>query len=292
MSYPQGAELVVVIVFAIIAGILLSLGLYHFFTQFSSKKTYSVTFNGKRTYNDYPVSAFIDDFQRINVFEPNNMSQPYVIPLTHMIGQEASINSANINYTISLKPSPHNQTELLIIQVNANSTTPGQFEGLIMISEGNNNTHISIPITLRSNVMTFNAIIWILVGIFASFIFWELMKANQKERVKGKLKSFKEETNTFDKINHPGVAENLVQRIKHERIYEYLESRFKTGSVAGKIVFVDIMSVIFGIAVGLIGLLNNDFVTNILVMTPQSIVILFGTGLAIGSIKELVDKPD
>jgi hypothetical protein len=131
-----------------------------------------------------------------------------------------------------------------------------------------------------------------LIGIFTSFIFWEFIKVNQKKRIKVQLDPLKDVTKTLDKTNLPGLAENLVQRVKHERMYDYLDNRYKTRAAAGKIVFVDILSVIFGIAVGLIGLLNNDFVNNIRFINAESIVILFGTGLAIGSIKELVDKPD
>jgi hypothetical protein len=44
--------------------------------------------------------------------------------------------------------------------------------------------------------------------------------------------------------------------------------------------------------IGFIGLLNNDYVTGIRVINPTVILVLISIGLGIGSIKELVDKPN
>lgn len=291
MSIPKGPELIAVGIFAIIIFVLLIIATHHFISQNISPKSYLLSLKGESTYSNYPVSAFVDDSQIINIFGLNNVSGRDDITMTDMIGQADNLTSSNIGYRVYSKSNPQNQTEPIRINVTASGTKPGLFQGLMMIRV-ENTTHISIPLTFTSDVITYYAVIWIMIGIFTSFIFWEFIKVNQKKRIKVQLEPLKEATKTLDKTNLPGLAENLVQRVKHERMYDYLDNRYKTRAAAGKIVFVDIVSIIFGIAIGLIGLLNNDFVNNIRFINPESIVILFGTGLAIGSIKELVDKPD
>jgi hypothetical protein len=66
------------------------------------------------------------------------------------------------------KSNPQNQTEPIRIKVTASGTKPGLFQGLMIIREGKNTTHMSIPLTFASN--TFNWYIYFIyfLGIYKS----------------------------------------------------------------------------------------------------------------------------
>lgn len=283
-----GRELVAVGVFAASIIVLLIIAIPDFMSQEISQKSYTLSLNGQPTYSNYPVSAFVDDSQIINIFGLN-LTGNESITLTAMIGETGNIESTNIEYKLYPKIMPQNQMESTRISLMANSTKPGLFQGLMLFTESKNSTIPSIPLTLSSDTVTNYAVIWILVGVFTSFIFWEFIKVNQKKVVKKKLVPIKLQTNS---LHNGALAENMVARVKYERINDYLHQRYSTKAGAGRIAFVDIVSVAFGVGVGFIGLLNNDYVTSLRLITLEVIIVLFGIGLGIGSIKELVDKAD
>ena len=68
-----------------------------------------------------------------------------------------------------------------------------------------------------------------------------------------------------------------------------IESRYLDN--AAKIFTADVATVGFGILVGIVGLFNNNYVINLVDITALNALTLIGIGLAIGSLKALVDKP-
>ncbi len=57
-----------------------------------------------------------------------------------------------------------------------------------------------------------------------------------------------------------------------------------------KILLIELLSVLLGIAIALFGVLYNESVTSVQVLGTYELIVLIGIGLATGSLKELVDK--
>lgn len=76
-----------------------------------------------------------------------------------------------------------------------------------------------------------------------------------------------------------------IIRVKEE---EYKKRYSMSGAPRQSIL--NIGSAFFGILVGLLALVNNDYVTGLRVIDFNAIVVLFGLGLGIGSLKEFVGK--
>jgi hypothetical protein len=286
-----GGEIVALIIFLVVAIFLLISVLNYYFSQNDEQKSYSVSLNGQPTYSNYVITALVDDSKRINIFGPINVTGHDSITLSDMIGETGNITSANIQYKVYPKSNPQNQTEPTKIQLSVTNSMPGVFQGLVMINDSKNASVTSIPITLTSDTVTNYAVIWILVGVFSSLFFWELIRIKKKKSTTAWLGLPENQPAAF--TNDPdGRVKHIIERQNYQRIKGYLDKRYSTLTDATKITFLDILSVLFGMAVGFIGLLNYDYLTSIRIITPESMIILFGTGLGIGSIKELLDKPD
>jgi hypothetical protein len=265
------------IIFVMLAFFLLEAGSIYYLTQNEHQKSYSVSLSGQPTYSNYPMTALVDDSEKINIFGLN-LTGNVSITLTDMIGQTGNIESTNIEYKVYPKIMPQNQMEPTKIQLTVTNTNPGVFEGLMMINDSKTASVISIPITLTSDTVINYAVIWILAGVFSSLAFWEFLRI-KKYKIANDWLLAKANANALDTIK----GQN------YERTRDNLEKRYSFSIQGAKVTFLDILSVLFGIAVGFIGLLSNDYLTSIRIITPESMVILFGTGLGIGSIKELLE---
>jgi hypothetical protein len=80
------------------------------------------------------------------------------------------------------------------------------------------------------------------------------------------------------------TAANAKSRIRSS------QERLSTKKGKARIAIIDIGSAGFGMAVTFLALFNNPFVTNLQVIDSIEIWTLFGIGLGIGSLKEIVDK--
>lgn len=78
--------------------------------------------------------------------------------------------------------------------------------------------------------------------------------------------------------------------IKTEEVEGYKSRSREKGSLAAKIAISEFGSALFGISIGVFGLLTNDYVLGLRNIQGLEILVLFGLGLGIGSLKEFVDK--
>ena len=67
-----------------------------------------------------------------------------------------------------------------------------------------------------------------------------------------------------------------------------VQNRYLTNTT--KIVSAEVGTVVFGILTGIVGLANNNYVTNLVEINGIESVVLFGIGLGIGSLKGLIDR--
>jgi len=60
--------------------------------------------------------------------------------------------------------------------------------------------------------------------------------------------------------------------------------------LVARIALVDLVTAGTGILVALLALMNDEYIGGLRVIDPESVAILIGLGLGIGSLKEIVDK--
>jgi hypothetical protein len=73
---------------------------------------------------------------------------------------------------------------------------------------------------------------------------------------------------------------------KTSQVEQYKERDANPLQTAGRIALIEVLSGVVGIAAALIALLNSDYFNGLRVINPLDIIILFGLGLGIGSLKE------
>lgn len=77
---------------------------------------------------------------------------------------------------------------------------------------------------------------------------------------------------------------------KSQQIYNYISRSLNPRSLWSKVIITEFGSAMFGISLGIFGLLSNEFVLGLRTIGPFETTVLFGLGLGIGSLKEFVDK--
>lgn len=148
-----------------------------------------------------------------------------------------------------------------------NVTEPGVYNGFFFLEDDDIS---SIPITIDIRPPLEKIIILIIDGIAVSIIFWKILK--------------------FINLRYQIVIDpqTLAQSAKTVSFSDYItNSKITKGSVI-KNALLDLGSVIFGIVIGLVPILNDDFVNNIRIISPFVVLVLFVIGLGLGSIKELI----
>lgn len=143
---------------------------------------------------------------------------------------------------------------------------PGVYEGWIFVKDKNTST---IPITIATQPKVNSALLWVVIGILTSIIFWEII--NYIAQVKNSQKN--------------GGTPQVVRA----RISEYVDTRLASKNFV-KIATIDAGTIGFGIAVGFLALLTQGYVTAIRIIQPIDIAALIGLGLGIGSLREFVNK--
>jgi hypothetical protein len=149
----------------------------------------------------------------------------------------------------------------------------GIYQGLIFISADTSKT-TTVPFTVDIKPRISHPIMYIIDGIVISIALWKLIKY-----FNGMYGSII--------INDMKVADPTRKR---RGIAEYLNDSKLTNIAILKNGIVDIATIIFGIALGLIALLNDPFVLGLHSIGTFDILILMGMGLGIGSLKEFITK--
>jgi hypothetical protein len=186
----------------------------------------------------------------------------------------------------------------------------GLFQGWIIIS-GKNPT--SIPITVATDPKTAEAVGWIVVGILTSIIIWEVIlyfkppkpgagklaaevaaeATNLAAAAEVSRAAARGQSNTVAaKQAKDKLAEILSQKKKAAEDYkaQYMNLRFPTrthtrGPIPSSHVWLlDILTIFFGIAIGLLAVFSQGYVNELRVIGAWDIVALLGLGLGIGSI--------
>lgn len=262
----------------------------------------TLTFDGKMTFSDGKLTFVINNnnqslLKYLNIYgmDKNN---PIIVraQMTDALGNIQQYLTFTDGKTQLAITKVAGDPQKIDLQVNIPS---GLFQGWIIIS-GKNPT--SIPITVATNPMTVEAVGWIVVGILTSIINWEVI-LYYKPAKPGIQEAAAEAAEEVAKEAHnrgPGSKADDGAREKSDEISQrptiaaevyktlYVNSRFPTRTRApipsAHLVLLDIITIIFGIGVGLLALFSQGYVNQLHVIGAWDIVALLGLGLGIGSL--------
>ena len=148
----------------------------------------------------------------------------------------------------------------------------GIYHGLIFIVNNTNDDQEMIPFTVDIKPKITQPIMLVVDGIVISIALWKLLKY-------------------FNGMYGAIVIDNIkIASSSNTRrgFREYLDDRKATNITIFKNGILDIGTIIFGIALGIIALFNDPFVLGVHTLGPLDKIILIGMGLGIGSLKEFI----
>lgn len=148
----------------------------------------------------------------------------------------------------------------------------GSYEGWLVILNGNNINYV--PLLTSTEVRIWQAIMVILCGVFVAIAFWEVLRLFSRTNLK--------EIGTKLMKSNFVITSPALKWVK-------LDNRLKSATMVTRIAVVD-LSIILGVIISMIALLSNGFVTSIVDIDMQTLAILFGMGLGIGSLNKLADR--
>jgi len=148
----------------------------------------------------------------------------------------------------------------------------GSYKGWLVILNGNSVNYV--PLSAATEVRVWQAIKVVLCGVVIAIGFWELIRLSSRTSLQGLKSRFK--------VSDFAFSPEMIKLVN-------LEKRYKSPTMATKIAVVD-LSIILGVIISMLSLLSNGFVTSIVDIDEQTIAILFGMGLGIGSLNKLVDR--
>lgn len=138
------------------------------------------------------------------------------------------------------------------------------------------NLKSSIPITVDIKPTFDQVIIWVINGIAIAIIFWKIVKFFN-ERYNLKLNA---ETRSFEQKWEDSPL----------TFTQFLEKRKITSGTIAKNAILDISSIAFGIVIGLVALINDEFIAGVRLLDALTIIFLIGVGIGIGSLKEYIHQ--
>ena len=257
--------------------------------------TYSITSNGLSTFSisDPKISFLIDN----NLQSPTKYMSVWLNPKDIIKISTSNLIEENSGRKIEAKDVLFNNTPTLLlsnktqqtpnyividIKNNNNNNQPinesqaGVYHGHFFIDFIEENGKYSIPITVDVNPTFDKIIIWVINGIAISIAFWKIIKFTNG---RNEIKDHKTQSTRQDLFS---------SEQKEKTLYEYVKDKQITHGTILKNAVLDVSSIIFGIIIGMLALLNNDFITGIHFLDLRSIIVLIGIGLGIGSLKEYV----
>jgi hypothetical protein len=183
---------------------------------------------------------------------------------------------------------------------------PGSYEGWIFVSGKDN---VPFPVTLVTEPKVIVALLWVIIGILTSIIFWEIINyINQVKKAQTNPQINEEDAwkvaqdtrthvETVKKVAQNQLVTNLPaqtrEMIKQNIIKKHLEKyqdRRLTSKAFVRVSIIDLGTIIFGMAVGFLALLGQNYVTTMRVIGTVEVLAPIGLGLGIGSLREFVNK--
>lgn len=223
--------------------------------------------------NDRPAGSIINIYAYN--YEPNiNFSKTDLTEVNSGIkipSQSIELNTAALSNNIT----PQNPM-LVTFLVAGETVQAGLYHGALFVTSVD--TTASIPITYDVKPDFSRPIILVVDGIVISIALWKLITYfNTKYHVVIKAQMAQGVTGTFSRVD------------PSQNIWQYLAESSKKPIIIKNLIL-DVGTIIFGIGLGVVGLLTNQFLTDLYNINEIDVIILISIGLGIGSLKEFVAK--
>jgi hypothetical protein len=158
------------------------------------------------------------------------------------------------------EPQYSNEKHQTSVGIAVPTITPrGSYDGSILV---NNKTSVALTIATEPKIS--EAIIWVLIGILISVIFWEFIIYDSK-------------SDDTKYMNQRYTSSSKLRIFGKKR-------------PTRKIALIDAGTIIFGIAVGFFAVFNQSYIITLRVIQPIDIIALIGIGIGAGSLREFAAK--
>jgi hypothetical protein len=271
----------------------------------SPQKPFFIDFAGDISFNNGNSTWLIDNqgdrnTKRISVYRVGTVLSPNLLPevvraseLFDLTGKNLDSRNIGLNGTPVLMANFSNGRNIIDVTLNDSSLFPSSFDGRILVSGG---TPESVPITISTKPLLFESILLVVIGALTSVCIWEVIRYF---KTKTKNISFVSLNGRYDQLQgltaNPAIQAEMdyIGRLKAVYFTELITE--KTRNTSGrvtipKIVIMEVLASLLGVAIALFGILYNESVTGVKVLDFYQVLTLLGIGLGVGSLKELVDK--
>jgi hypothetical protein len=272
----------------------------------------ALTFGDKSSFHDGNLEFLIDN---------NGNDSPKIMYVYGLDPQDKVIKSSSYLVDDIHKISTDSRLAISLMTNNTNSHMtdykrynitipklqyPGSYEGWIFVSGKDN---VPFPVTLVTEPKVIVALLWVIIGILTSIIFWEIINyINQVKKAQTNPQINEEDAwkvaqdtrthvETVKKVAQNQLVTNLPaqtrEMIKQNIIKKHLEKyqdRRLTSKAFVRVSIIDLGTIIFGMAVGFLALLGQNYVTTMRVIGTVEVLAPIGLGLGIGSLREFVNK--
>jgi uncharacterized membrane protein len=231
--------------------------------------------------------VFITEYNQtlnLNVFSIYGLNVPPPDPPSisdlREINSGTKISSDDIILTVISPPSnitPKNPMRITFSLRNNMIPSPGLYQGTLFITAGANVA--SIPITLDVKPNLAQPTILVVDGIVISIAFWNLIAYLNAKYDEVIIKTIK---------GRDGRGEIIDER--YQAMRDNLKKYVTSNPVVLNNAILNIGTISFGIALGIIGLPSSGYINNLHSIGPFEALTLIGIGLGIGSLKEFVPK--
>jgi hypothetical protein len=176
-----GSKLVLLLLPVIVSAIVLiamnayiysSNNMTQFLPYLNGNKT-SLTFDGKSFFHEGNLEFLINNNEKgslktlsvygLNTHDSINASSSYLVDDTHKINTNTKLTITSKNTTADAK-----QYDIRIPMLQF----PGSYEGWIFVSGKDD---VPVPVTLATEPKVVVALLWVIIGILTSIIFWEII---------------------------------------------------------------------------------------------------------------------
>jgi hypothetical protein len=257
-------------------------------------KNYSLTFNGNgdTTFENSNFMVTADNHNEpsklLHIYGLNKMPFIANISSTYLSYQNGRI-SQNLTFD-------HNASKLTNVRIE-HSAYPlnvsidilqgGIFQGRLILDTAN--ATYSIPIVVTTEPLIVGGILMVIVGILLSITIWEAIKYFNKKIYENQVNALVPSNTQFAAFSAQQHTDMRAAAIIKARA-KALENRYSNASDSSKQILLNVGSIIFGIAIGIFALPNNQYITGLRVIDGTAVIVLLGIGLGIGSLREFLEK--
>lgn len=269
---------------ALIIVVVLSLAYSQYLS--SPQKNFYMTFGGDLTFTDDSKSTWLIDNREDNhekllkVHWTGSPSEGTIGPqlksseLVDQSGKKLDSNNVKFNDNPELTVDFIHGWNEIKVSLEDYSLPLGTFSGNIIVDGSASD---SIPLIVSTQPLVIYAIALVVIGALLSVCVWEIIRYYKNKILNNEKPKVHEILGTD---NNQTTMELTRQLVRNSSPHITIP----------KILLIELLSVLLGIAVALFGVLYNESVTSVQILGTYEVIVLVGIGLATGSLKELVDK--